>query len=510
MENTSRDNLRESLSFKEPPRVVVDLGATTSTGIAAIAYTRPKAHLGVDRNRPLLRAPRISDMLRFFGEIQEAYYKTMHGHLKQLGVRVPINGTNQQFVVADCRIDAAINDFMSRNQYWRHPNRQAKPFYTFANQPLLGVDMPTQRNPLSVIARTSVAGKPQGVAEFNFPWPNEYRCEGLLLAAAYSCLQDWDMFLLFSYGLNGKLLSMFRSQSDPARWGTFPAAALMFHRSDVAPARNVIHVVHEEEDAFTPRPHSGRMKYTNYRFLTFTSKVRNVFVEESDPGTADVVLACGLSASVPVVGTANVMRFQESPWEKWLYPAFLEAARGFKLPGYGTMQPAARRFDSDTGELSLNYGDSLLIINTARSKGAIGDLAKNGAIDLSGLCIVGDSPFAALIVTSLDGAPIGTSRRLLLTAVGRAENTAQGFWPPTPEQRARSYMSWMLPAEGRLPVIAEPVRATVQVKVPGKAVVYALDPTGKRREQLKAIKQNGTVTLTPATARSIWCEIVVP
>lgn len=469
----------------------------------------PSSGIGQAKD-PLLREPRITDMLRFFGGIQESYYKTMHGHLKHIGVRVPIAGTNQQFVVADCRIDAAINDFMSRNQYWRHPHRRAKPFYKFANQALLRVDIPTQRNPLSVIARTSVAGKPQGVAEFNFPWPNEYRCEGLLLSAAYSCLQDWDIFLLFSYGLKGAPLSMFRSQSDPARWGTFPAAALMFHRTDVAPARNEVHVVHTKADTLTPRPHTGRMKYTNYRFLTFISKVRNVFIDDAYRGEADAVLACGLSADAPVEGATNVFRFAERPWEAWLYPHFLKAARERRLPGYGAMQPAAQRFDSDTGELSLNYGDSLLIINTACSKGAIGNLAGRGAIDLNGIRIVGDAAFAALTVTSLDGAPIGASRRLLLTAVGRAENTAQGFWPPTPEQRTRSYMSWMLPAEGRLPVIAEPVRGTVEVTVPGTAVAYALDPTGKRREQLKATMQNGTVTVTPATARSIWCEIVVP
>ena len=36
-----------------------------------------------------------------------------------------------------------------------------------------------------------------------------------------------------------KRLSMFRSQSDPARWGEFPAAAMMFHRHDVAAAKSL-------------------------------------------------------------------------------------------------------------------------------------------------------------------------------------------------------------------------------------------------------------------------------
>ncbi|MBL7038879.1 MAG: hypothetical protein ISR77_09635 [Pirellulaceae bacterium] len=458
---------------------------------------------------PLLSPPRVSDLLRFFVEIQRHYYDTMRVHLKQLGVRVPVAGTNQQFVVVDTEVDS-MNDFMSRNQYWRHPHRSAKPFYKFANDALVHVDIPTERNPLSVIARTTVAGKPQAVAEFNFPWPNEYRSEGLLMSAAYSCLQDWDIFLLFSYELKDKRLSMFRSQSDPARWGEFPAAAMMFHRNDVAAARNEVHVVHTPEDTYTPRPHTRNAKYTNYRFLTFTSKVRNVFIEDAYRGAADVVLACGPSAEAEIEGNAKVVRLAERPWEQWLYPKFVEAARELRLAGYDGMDAETKRMDSDTGELSLDYGEGVLTINTPCTKSAIGYLAKADAIDLDGLRIDCQTEFATVTATSLDGAPIGQSRHILLTSVGRAENTAQGFWPPTAKQRSWGSMSWMLPGEGRLPVIVEPVQAEVRLRVPGPATVYALDATGKRGDRLEATIDSGTLRLNPAAARSIWCEIVVP
>jgi len=468
---------------------------------------RPTAD-GKPNKDPLLSPLRVSDMLRFFDEIQRHYYKTMRTHLKQLGVRVPVAGTNQQFVVVDTEVDS-MNDFMSRNQYWRHPHRSAKPFFKFANEPLVHVDIPTKRNPLSVIARTSVAGKPQAVAEFNFPWPNEYRCEGLLMAAAYSCLQDWDIFLLFSYDIEEKRLSMFRSQSDPARCGEFPAAAMMFRRRDVAVARNEVHVVHTPKDTFTLRPHTRNAKYTNYRFLTFTSRVRNVFIGDSYRGDADVVLACGLSADVTVEGGTRVIRLTARPWEEWLFPHVVEAARKLRLPGYDRISADSKRLDSDTGELSLDYGDGLWTINTPRTKSAVGYLAKAGRIDLDGLSIDCQTEFAAVTATSLDGAPIGRSRRVLLTSVARAENTAQGFWPPTPRQRSWSHMSWMLPAEGRLPVIAEPVQAKLRLKVPGPATVYALDATGKRRDRVEAASDSGMLLLNPADARSVWCEVVV-
>ncbi len=459
---------------------------------------------------PMLAAPRVSDLLRFLAEIQRDYYDVMHRHLKQIGVRAPIAGTNQTFSVIDTFVEADTNDFISRNQYWRHPNRNAKPYFKFANEPLLRVDIPTQRNPLSVIARTSVVGKPQAVAEFNFPWPNEYRAEGLLMSTAYACLQDWDIFLLFSYSLTDKRLSMFRSQSDPARWGTFPAAALMFHRADVSRGRNEVHVIHTPDDMVAPRPDTGHAKYTNQRFLTFLSKVRTGFVQDIYRNKADVVLACGFSADAAVAPETKVIRFHQRPWEQWLYPEFVKAAREHGLVGYERMQAESQRFDTDTGELSLDYGRGLLTINTRRTQAAIGFLAEVGAQKLGDVTIDCETAFAAIAVTSLDGQSLGEARRVLVTAVGRAENTSQGFTPPLPEQSKWTPTAWMLPGEGRLPVIVEPIRADVRLSVPGPAKAYSLDATGKRSMQLDCVNQLGSVQLQLEGAKSIWCEVVVP
>jgi hypothetical protein len=222
-----------------------------------------------------------------------------------------------------------------------------------------------------------------------------------------------------------------------------------------------------------------------------------------------VALACGISADAKVEAGTNVVRLAEKPWQTWLYPEFVEAARGFDLPGYDRMEPDSKRFLSDTGELSLDYGAGLLSINTPRTKSAIGYLAEAGPVDLDGLRVECRTEFAAVTATSLDGEPIGRSRHVLLTSVGRAENTAQGFWPPTPKQRSWSVTSWMLPAEGRTPVLAEPVRAELRLKVPGTATAYPLDPSGKRRDPLRTTTDSGVLLLDPAAAKSIWCEIVV-
>jgi len=464
-----------------------------------------------NRNAALMGPLRTHDLLRFLGELQHHYYQQMRTHLKQIGVRVPITGTNQTFMICDISINAAMSDFISRNQYWHHPSVKAKPFFKFANVPMLRSDLSRERNPLAVFAGSSVVGKPFILAEFNFPWPNEYRCEGLLMATAYACLQDWDAVLLFSYTLNDPKLSFFRSQSDPARWGEFPAAALMFHRHDVATARNEVHVVHTKKDVFTMQPDQRYAPYSNFRYLAFLSKVRHAFPKGTTyEGKADVVLASGLSADAQVSPRTHVVRLAEMPWKQWLYPQFVRQAKDLKLSGYEQMNGRTKQFDSDTGELSLNYQNGLLTINTPRTKGAIGFLKQAGLLDLGGMTIDSRTSFAAVTATSLDGQPIGRSRRILVTAVARVENSTQGFWPAPPNPKSWSpFTTWSLPGEGRPPVIAEPVHAILTLKLPAAAVVYALDATGRRRKTpITATYRGGQLRFDPSAARSIWCEVV--
>jgi hypothetical protein len=458
---------------------------------------------------PELTPCRVSDLLRFLAEIQTRYYRQMRSHLKAIGVRVPIAGTNQAFFPTDTYVEAAGNDFMSRNQYWRHPNVRALPFAKFSNDPFVCVDIPTSRNPLAVIATTSVAGKPQAVAEYNFPWPNEYRCEGWLLSAAYACLQDWDILLYFSYSLEGQSLSMFQSQSDPARWGELPAAALLFHRGDVACGKNEVHVLRPPEARYALCPATTDSRYTEFRFLTFLSKVRNAFPEGAYDGDADAALACGESVDAPVQGQRKVIRLQDRPWRRWLMPDFVQAARRIGLPGYDRIEPGAKRFDSDTAELSLDYGRGCFTIRTPRTQAAVGYLGRTSPLDLGDVRVACETEFAAIIATSLDDQPIGQSHRILLTAVGRVENTGQAYWPPEPKQLERNRASWMVSATGKPPVIVEPIRATVRVRMPATAIVYRLDPAGKRTEPIAATSTSNELTLDLSGARTIWCELAV-
>ena len=422
-------------------------------------YQKPD---GVDFVGP--RSPaRVDAMTRFLFEIERSYYREMTDQLRAIGLRAPITGTNQTFCPASVYADAAC-DFMSRNNYWQHPNVHTKPFFTFRNLAVLNSRLARVDNPITEVASSSVAGKAMIVPEFNFPWPIEFRAECLLLMTAYACLQDWDGLLFFTYDPKQKTLAMFGNQSDPVRWGQYPAAAIMFHRHDVSAARRTVLVNYSEKDAFTGGPsHSGR-EFSPYRDLAYVSKVRNVYPETPSQTGGEVVQGAG-----------------------------------YRSPAAGDSRTTEDALKSDTGELSLDSRKGLFTLDTPRSKAVAGVLGQAGQIELGGVKLRSTTPFAAVMVTSLDGAPLASSRRLLVTAVARAENTSQGF---ANNKKA-------VPEPGWLPVLAEPVQGELILSVAGPAEVYPLDETGKRRAALPSVSSGGVLTLKLDAIQSPWCEVVV-
>ena len=64
---TSRERILAAIEHREPDRIPVDLGATPSSGISAIAYANLKRHLGIGGG-----PPRIYDVVQQLAEPEEA------------------------------------------------------------------------------------------------------------------------------------------------------------------------------------------------------------------------------------------------------------------------------------------------------------------------------------------------------------------------------------------------------------------------------------------------------
>jgi len=509
-------------------------------------------------------------MTRFLCELELKYYDQMVSHLRGLGLKCPITGTNQDFSDASNFANAAC-DFTSRNNYWCHPNVRAKPFMRFSNAAAVASRIAATANPVANVASSTAVGKPMIVPEFNFPWPNEWRAEGLPLMAAYGRLQDWDGLLYFAYSPERDALECFGNQSDPVRWGQMPMAALMFLRGDVAVARQTVHVGVSHVDRFGVRPHRTRDRYSPYRVLPYISKVRNAYFDAQYEGDADLVVASGHSALGDYSRARRAIVFADWPYPG---PAARAADRGHSarqtVPGLQT-RPAPGRFDAEVVRATAPPG-SRVIEQDGRPVGfvsdrhyvfpaasALGDTdrawlhklyldAANrwglpGAAPVEEAGQVFRSDTGELVLRRDPGLFTANAPKLrmamgLLGKAGPVElgsvsiHCRTGFAsislvaldgrPIGQSERmlltavARSENTGQalmnnhsaIPERGRAPVLAEPVNSDVRIPAGRGWRAFPLSPQGRKRSALAVRRERAAVVVPTAQAKSPWILLV--
>lgn len=443
---------------------------------------------------------RTSDGAQFYYDVETAYYRTMTDHIRGLGLRVPVCGTNMPVSPAHLRATATM-DFTDQHFYWDHPS-MFNPV-TVRNQALLLEDPlrpgDWRRDSTSALAAVKVAGKPFFCTEWGFPYPNQYRAEGPLLIAAYACLQDWDGLTATHYNEQavrpeeGALRGSFKIYNDPLTFGLFPAVALLFQRQDVAAARRLVQIGNSRTDSFSCQSWLNLPS----RFLPYISRVETKLFDERYDGTADLVISSGLSASGDYSAAPRSIVFANNPWSDLrnrqqgdrpalngpgFYEQFQTKAQEW---GMADLAQTAGSLRSDTGQLALDYQRHFLSIDTPRTQGAVGFLGGT-RLELEDVVIDCQTESCAILVSALEDAPVGTSRRCLLTAVARVENTGQ-LW--------NSNQTKLL-ASGTAPILAEPVIAKLTLKGKRQVAIHALDAAGHALAEIPTQLTDAGVVLT--------------
>ena len=178
----------------------------------------------------------------------------------------------------------------------------------------------------------------------------------------------------------------------------------------------------------------------------------------------------------------------------WLHKLYLDAAKRWRLPGAASAEEAGKVFRSDTGELVLDSSRGLFTAVGPRVRIATGFMGEAGKIELGDVTIQCRTPFASISVVSLDGKPIPQSRRMLLTAVARSENTGQAVM--------KNHSS--IPERGRPPVLCEPVDAEVALRTGQRLMAFPLTPKGQRRSALEVGEAKRVLIVATKHARSPW------
>ena len=327
-------------------------------------------------------------MLKFFSDVTADYYREMISHMRELGVKIPIAGTNWTRNAAHLAAQATA-DFTDSHAYW----------YTFGiwsgnnkklmNNPMTG----SESNMLRGLAFNKVAGKPFFVSEWDNPWPNEWRAESTLLMAAAGALQGWGGFAIHTYrygsdeavDMIGKPITseaiggvyyrggVFDTFNDPAKYGLFYHAALILRRGDVKTSEKVTRIKLKDINA------GSGIK----ALLLAPEKQRVEIVLPQNHTNTDMVV----DSEQPIA----------------------EAGKGEVM--------------SDSKELYRSTNKKIGWIDTPKTKAVYGFLGKEGRVSLNDMKISVKNDFGTVALSSLTDEPLNSSSNILLTTVGRADNT---------------------------------------------------------------------------------------
>ena len=198
---------------------------------------------------------RVRDMSAFYKKQQDDYFTTMTGHLKTLGVHVPMTGTNWNVGPGDMVIQSKL-DYTDNHAYWDHPSFPNEPWsstdWTISNLPM--VRDPDGGTIPRLFGGVPVAGKPVTLSEYNHPFPNRYQSEGVLFLTGYSAFHDTDAPMFFDYGGSpddwdtDKITGYFAIHRNTAMMSLIPSCALAFRSGMIAPAEQSIDLVYSEDD----------------------------------------------------------------------------------------------------------------------------------------------------------------------------------------------------------------------------------------------------------------------
>lgn len=406
---------------------------------------------------------RFAAEARFYMELEDAYFQRMQRLLKELGVKalaVATSDHNHWKTGYPLVASAAKLDVVDGHVYWQHPRDTVDPKtqkrgFWIGNSPMVNEPL---RSTIVQLARTPVAGKPYTVSEVNHPFPSEYMCEGIPILAAYALLQDWDgiFFYTFDHADPSEWASRgpghFDIRPDPVKMSQIAACAAMFHRGDVAAARETIERSYSPEQVIES--------------LRLPTKEQSLYTP-------------GFSPAIPLIHGTRVRSFEK---QAAAYPRV----------------EAADPIVSDTGELVWHHGakQGLVAVATERTQALIGFLGgkPRSAGDLTAEVANG---FCSILLTSLDGQPLAASRRMLLAAGARVATTGMRW-----ADDRHSLAEW-----GKPPMCIEPVTGRVTLRRRdggGTLEAVALDGAGAPLGAAQAARQTGQACEFRLDRPTVW------
>ena len=389
------------------------------------------------------------------GELEARMVVRMKAHLRALGAKALLTNDNCGSHYASLQRASAEYDYIDDHFYVDHPSfpekRWSLPSKCPNRNPILG----RSRLSPSQQAFTRMLDKPFTITEWNFSGPGRYRGVGGILTGAMASMQDWDGLWRFAYshGRHGlgdadaRAPGYFDLAADPLAQAGERACVCLFLRGDLAPLRNGIALwVTDESAAASDKTHHAAPKWCD---VAWRMRVGSCLSPDSAAG---------------------------------LRVARLEAAAALETEARAMAEKGAR-------SLRLDRENGTFVIDTPRT---CGGFANAGAMDAGFLkADVSGSP-ATVWVSSLDGAEIPKSRRLLVTHV----TDVQGEGAKYTDEAMTTTLRW-----GKRPLMRNgKARIAVKMDDPSRCAVYELATNGRRMAAVQSKGRDGHLEFTASVA----------
>ena len=401
---------------------------------------------------------RAGDQLQFMVEAQHGFYARMKEEMRAMGIKSLASPSNWK--TADQRLLGALehytytaNDVVANNAYFGTPSpKGGNPRFYRIEVDDRYKDRSALTMPTGVVAlqHQNYAGHPYMITENCWNRPNRYRAEFPLLVSAYASLSGIDGWGFFA-GTSDRWDSSMKvwGINDTTVFGQFPGAALMYRRGDIS----VGEVVYHEPLAFDAL----------YAFKGQALRAADGIEDPLyDKMLEQVKEGDGMPSMIDPLAF-YVGRVTRSVGED------AEGAVIADLEPHIDRQSKVVR--SMTDELTWNYGDGYMTIDTPLAQGAIGFLGKQGRIALKDIVIESGNEYGSVLAISLDGEPLSRSKSILVQAA--TEDKAYGF---TTREGRDGYKT--ITRLGGYPLNVKPIAGSVTIKRGDLKQATVLDGNG--------------------------------
>lgn len=404
------------------------------------------------------------------------------------------------------------------------------------------------------LSTSRVYGKAFTVSEYGQIFWNKYRRETGLALPAVAAFQQWSMIsqhsgaitLGYDEGTGRKdRIYPYMAGPDPIQRANETLAALLFLRGDVSPAR------HRYAVKMTPAmAHDISTPYTNVNFdvrrISMISQIgidydgaasgRNLYDAELIPNNYQlkVIYKPSLDPALtkePLDTASASLLSAPTSSTSWVSPAESSATGNWDLDVFNNRVTSMRKttidpgnaphlfdttnvrenvvsgiFQSDTGQLSVDGSRKRMIVNTPRTEGVV--FGTPEALTIKNLRVNTASGPALVSVSSMDGQPIGSSKRMLVIFATDARNTNIKFSDAN---------ETVLADIGTGPVVIKTgsVNLTLTNSNAAALKVYSNTLNGVRKDLIPGTVSGSTLTVTLDTSKlthgpTTYFEIVAP